>query len=115
MAISRYKRINIINNNDQGYRKQFASSFKERTAIQHLETSSLVYPSMDDIKGFGYINHIWTMGDKYYKLAHQYYGEPEYWWVIAWFNKKPTEHHIALGDLIKIPTPLNDVLDSMGI
>ena len=115
MAISRYKRTNIIDNSDLDYKKEFASTFKERTSIQHLETSMLEYPPSEDIKSFGYINHFWTMGDKYYKLAQQYYGEPEYWWVIAWFNKKPTEHHVALGDLIKVPTPLNDVLDSMGI
>jgi len=115
MAISRYKRTNIIRNSDLNYKKLFNSNFQERDTILHLETLDLKYPTFKDIKDFGYINHFWSMGDRYYKLAQEYYGEPEYWWVIAWFNRKPTEHHVELGDLIKIPTPLRDVLDSMGI
>jgi len=115
MAISRYKRTNVITNDDSSHKKVFATNFKERFELQHFETLDLKYPEFEDITSFGYINHLWTMGDKYYKLSQQYYGEAEYWWVIAWFNKKPTEHHVALGDIVKIPTPLNDVLTSIGL
>ena len=27
------------------------------------------------------INHIWKTGDRYFKLASQYYGRPELWWI----------------------------------
>ena len=54
------------------------------------------------------------MGDRYYKLAASFYGDARYWWIIAWFNKKPTESHIKVGDIIRIPTSLGDILAAMG-
>jgi len=32
------------------------------------------------------------------------------WWVIAWYNQKPTEAHFNVGDVVYIPTPLANVL-----
>ncbi len=54
--------------------------------------------------------HRWKLGDKYWKLANDYYGDSTKWWVIAWYNEKPTEAHIKTGDMILIPTPLGKVL-----
>jgi len=54
--------------------------------------------------------HIWNVGDRFYKLANTYYNDPRLWWIIAWYNKKPTEGHVALGDKIYIPLPLEDIL-----
>jgi len=56
------------------------------------------------------IPHIWSAGDKYFKLAAQYYGDPTYWWIIAWFNHKPTEAHLALGDPVYVPLPLEEAI-----
>lgn len=54
--------------------------------------------------------HIWSQGDKYYKLADEYYQDPDFWWIIAWFNLAPTEAHLNIGDLIQIPIDLETVL-----
>jgi len=51
------------------------------------------------------IQHVWKTGDRFYKLAHKYYGEPEYWWIIPWYNQMPTENHVNLGQIILIPFP----------
>ena len=56
------------------------------------------------------IRHVWGLGDRLYKLAHQYYGDPALWWIIAWYNTRPTEAHFKQGDVIRIPLPLNEVL-----
>jgi nucleoid-associated protein YgaU len=53
---------------------------------------------------------IWGTGDKYWKLAQKFYGDPKYWWVIAWYNQKPTEAHVELGDIIFVPLPLERIL-----
>ena len=53
------------------------------------------------------IPHIWKSGDRYYKLAFEHYGNSSYWWIIAYFNNKPTESLIHVGDTIMIPKPLN--------
>ena len=115
MTVSRYKDHITLFNNDKGYKKAFATKYKEREELKHLETSELLYPSFEDITNFQYANHIWALGDRYYKLSHAYYGSAKYWWVIAWFNKKPTEQHVSAGDLIKIPMPLDDILNSYGL
>ncbi len=67
-----------------------------------------------DTKKFETISHIWGVGDRYFKLANRYYGDPELWWVIAFFNQKPTEFDIKAGDIIFIPTPLETVLFHIG-
>ena len=56
------------------------------------------------------IRHVWTIGDRLYKLASEYYGDPEMGWLIAWYNQKPTESHYSLGDIVLIPLPLEDVV-----
>jgi len=43
-------------------------------------------------------------------LASKYYGDPKQWWVIASFNRTPTESHVKIGDLIRIPLSLADAL-----
>tara|TARA_R100000030_G_scaffold55246_1_gene41600 strand:+ start:124 stop:471 length:348 start_codon:yes stop_codon:yes gene_type:complete len=45
----------------------------------------------------------WKINTKFYKLAHEYYGDSKLWWVIAFFNNMPTDSHAKLGDVIFIP------------
>ena len=56
------------------------------------------------------VKHIWRTGDRYFKLAYKYYGDSELWWLIAWYNEKPTENEVSLGDVVVIPLPLTTVL-----
>lgn len=56
------------------------------------------------------VQHVWTQGDRLWKLSEKYYGDPSYWWLIAWYNQKPTESHFLLGDVVIIPTPFERVL-----
>lgn len=56
------------------------------------------------------IRHIYKTGDKLYKLSHRYYGDTKYWWVIAWWNRRPTDFHCRIGDTIYIPFPLKQAL-----
>lgn len=115
MAITRYRKSSIFFNSDPDFRKAFKKRYGKLDELKQLETLHLNYPSFQQISNFDYANHIWTLGDRYYKLAYEYYGSSEYWWVIAWFNKKPTEQHLNLGDLVKVPMPLADVLTSLGL
>jgi nucleoid-associated protein YgaU len=54
--------------------------------------------------------YIWKYGDSYWALASKYYGDPTLWWVIAGFNKKPSETILKIGDEIKIPLNLSQAL-----
>ena len=86
-----------------------------RSFIRHYSTPILRYPTDQEKKTLVQIGHIWKTGDRYYKLADQHYGDPRYWWVLAWYNKKPTEAHLNLGDSVYIPTPLYLVLEYYGL
>ena len=44
-------------------------------------------------------------------LSHKVYGSANYWWIILAANPKyPLEFDIPLGEILRIPFPLNDVL-----
>ena len=78
--------------------------------IEHYKTAKWP-PLTASVRGsFVTVRHKWTLGDRYWKLAARYYGEPKLWWVIAWYNEKPTESHVKIGGLILVPTPVNKVL-----
>tara|TARA_R100000005_G_C4992335_1_gene199563 strand:- start:2239 stop:2577 length:339 start_codon:yes stop_codon:yes gene_type:complete len=88
---------------------------RNRNSISHYTTAEFRYPEELDIANFSFVSHIWSSGDRYYKLAHKYYGDAELWWVIALYNNKPTEHHVKLGDVVFVPLPIEDVIDSFRV
>ena len=59
--------------------------------------------------------YVWKIGDSYQKLAEAFYGNPRYWWVLAWYNAKPTDALVKVGDTIRIPKPLETILDFFGV
>jgi nucleoid-associated protein YgaU len=59
---------------------------------------------------FSTVFHSWKLGDSYWKLAGQYYGDEKLWWAIAWYNEKPTESHLSPGDTVLIPNPIEEVV-----
>ena len=50
------------------------------------------------------VSHYWVVGDRYFKLAQRYYNDHKLWYIIALYNRKPTESQIEPGEEIKIPT-----------
>lgn len=65
---------------------------------------------------FSYQEYQWKYGDKLYKIAHKFYGDPKLWWIIARINLKPTDSHYSIGDVLIIPKreQLNKILDMLG-
>jgi hypothetical protein len=99
---------NLIENTEELYEE-----FLERRGIPKIvHYRSPRWPKLTARvrRSFSRQKHVWKMGDKYYKLANQYYGDPKFWWVIAWYNEKPTEGHVKSGMIIYIPTPLSKVI-----
>jgi len=114
MAINRYKNINQFINAVEGYKKTFPKRYGEN-GIRQLPINILTFPTLDEAVDFEIATKVWSLGDRFYKLASTYYNSPQYWWVIAYYNKKPTEQHVKLGDIIEIPLPLDRVLTSFGL
>ena len=48
--------------------------------------------------------HTWSFGDSLLKLSNKFYNAPNYWWIIAFINKKPTDAHFKIGDILYIPS-----------
>ena len=104
----RYKKRFVVFNKSPLYKDHFKN--RGTLFIRHYKTPTFVHPTVEQVKGLDEIGHTWSQGDRYYKLAHKYYKDSKLWWVIAWYNKAPTESHLVLGDVIYIPLPLNKVL-----
>ena len=51
----------------------------------------------------------------HYKIANKYYGNPRFWWVIAWYNGYPTEADVKKGAYLEIPVNLEDALRILGL
>ena len=62
-----------------------------------------------------YESYVWSRGDRFYKLAKDFYGDVNYWWVIALFNNAPTEQHILIGEEIFIPSDLESVANILEV
>jgi len=110
---SRYDNRTVFRNDDEHYKNFFEK--RNVPLIRHYETARLLIPSPDQINSLSVVQHIWTVGDRYYKLAADYYKNPKYWWLIAWYNQTPTEAHLKLGDLVYIPMPLERALSTYGV
>jgi len=95
----------------------YKNVFKKRDVrfIRHYSTPEFQMPTEADEAELDLINHIWKVGDRFYKLANEYYNDPELWWVIALFNRTPTESHVKLGDSVQIPIPLEKILLHFGM
>jgi hypothetical protein len=115
MANSRYSKIMPVYNVDEGYQKLYQYTRSNSNGIKQYPTLNLKYPTDQQIQGYVIQLETWAVGQRLYKLADKYYGDSQYWWVIAFFNKKPTEQHFSLGDTVQIPLPLSEVLSDLGL
>ena len=111
--MSRYMGRRTFYNQNELYENTFRE--REVAGIQQYTTPKLKHLTIKQISSLTTIPHIWTTGDRFFKLAHNHYGDSRMWWVIAWFNKKPTESDLSFGDKIYIPHPLARVLSYLGV
>jgi hypothetical protein len=107
----RYNRRKVLVNNLRMYDSLLEGRNKKGKGIRIFESPDMNFPTSADMSSLIMEPHRWTVGDRFFKLAHEHYGDAQYWWVIAWFNLTPTEAHVDRGDLLYIPHPLDDALD----
>jgi len=115
MAITRYNERFIRTTDEDEY--VFSPIFKKRgvTSINNFSTAVLLYPNPSELADITEITTVWGVGSKYFNLAKEYYGEEQYWWIIAWYNLRPLETDFKPGDVVIIPTPLETILSNFGI
>ena len=111
--MSRYKGTPVFDNSGEYY--EYLRRRRDLKSVTHYATPIMAHPTITGRSRLVADKYVWGYGDRFYNLAHKYYGDPQYWWVIAWYNKRPTESHVKIGDVVRIPTPLDKVLNYMRI
>jgi nucleoid-associated protein YgaU len=110
---SRYTPRRVFDNTEEAHEHLRESRGVKK--IRHFETPHFNKLTTSDHRGLTVVLHLWTTGDRFYKLSHKYYGTTKYWWVIARYNRAPTEAHVKLGQKISIPLPLDKILAIYGV
>lgn len=107
---SRYSNRKMFMNDSKHYKDKFFTN-RDVEQLMQYSTARFNYPSVEQMQTFKSTPLIWQSDSRLYKVAAEYYGYPNLWWVIAWYNKKPTEAHFTVGDSFYVPMPLELVLD----
>lgn len=107
--MGRYNKYKTLNNTSDYY-KPLREIRNKSKALKHYETPIIHNPTVAERASLKTTSHIWKYGDRFYKLADQYYGDVRFWWVIAWYNGAPTEATLTNGNVIYIPLNLENAL-----
>jgi len=111
--MARHGTENTRENNEELY-EEFIEK-RGVSKITHYRTPQWPRLTARVRKQFTRQKHTWKAGDKFWKLAAEYYGDSKLWWVIAWYNEKPTEAHVKPGGTLFIPFPLEKILSYFEI
>jgi hypothetical protein len=106
--MSRYLKREKATNNKEQYDKIFEKRGVKK--IVQYRSPSANYITDEELSSIECYNVSWYSGLSFEKLASEFYGDPKQWWVIAGFNRKPTESHVEMGEVIRVPKSLADAL-----
>ena len=109
---TRYRNRQIVRNANELYETFLGE--RDLKFIRHYRTPVIEHPTLKQRRQLSHKRVTWKQGSRFWKLAAKHYGSSSYWWVIAWYNQKPTEASVNLGDVLLIPTPLEKVLEMAG-
>ena len=106
--MSRYKDSRIAVNNNEMYFDLFEErGVKKITQFRSFSFKKVPQEVLDSIQTE---NYIWKYGDTYWSLASKYYADSKMWWIIASYNRKPSEALLKIGDTIKIALSIAEVM-----
>jgi len=108
MVYSRYDNKRIITNSSERYMNILIDRGLKR--IRQYSLSKLSYPTDKEMQNLKTVAYLWKGTDRVYNVSHEFYGDVRLWWLICWFNQKPTEFHFEEGETIFIPFPLEKTL-----
>lgn len=67
----------------------------------------------DILDGVETIEHIIQAGERLDIIAHRYYGDEDYWWVVAIANRIMDPFTLEVGRRLRIPSEARAILDKM--
>lgn len=65
------------------------------------------------LDGVDTVDHVLGAGDRLDLLAYRYYGDEEYWWVIALSNRILDPFSLVVGTKLRIPVDAKTILDKV--
>ena len=81
---------------------------KEKRGLKEIrQNEAIVFQRGFKRSMFNVRKHIWSQGDRMYKLSATYYGDIKYWWLIALWNNCPTDSDYYYGQEVEIPGPID--------
>lgn len=110
---TRYNKARILRNSSEYYEPLRKS--RNLKTLRHYATPTLHNLSAAERASLQRTAYTWKYGDRFYKLAYQYYGDERLWWVLAWYNGYPTEVHVSPGDTLYIPLNIENVLKLLRV
>jgi hypothetical protein len=109
----RYDKRVVFENGEEEFKDLLTG--RSRSFFVQYDTPQFKFPTDRELAELDIIYEVWKRGDRFFKFAHKHYGDPNLWWVIAWYNLKPTESHFKIGDIVSIPVPLERILRNLGV
>ena len=67
----------------------------------------------DILDGIDTVEHVINAGERLDTLAFKYFGDEEYWWVIALANRILDPFSITVGTRLRIPSDARTILDKV--
>lgn len=67
----------------------------------------------DILDGVETIEHILNFGERLEILAHTYYGDEDYWWIIALANRIQDPFTLTAGTRLRIPADARVILNKV--
>ncbi len=71
------------------------------------------YLGPDVLDGVDTVEHILDSGERLDLLANRYYGDEDYWWVIALVNRIQDPFSLTVGQRLLIPTDVRTILSKI--
>ena len=68
----------------------------------------------DILDGVDTVEHIVRGDERLEVIAHRYYGDEDYWWVIALANRIMDPFQVTVGRRLRIPTEAKAILDKIS-
>lgn len=67
----------------------------------------------DILDGVDTIDHVLSVGERLDLLAFKYYGDPEYWWIIAMANRIQDPFSLTVGQRLRVPVDARTILNKV--
>jgi nucleoid-associated protein YgaU len=67
----------------------------------------------DLLDGVNTFDHIVQGGERLDVIAHKYYGDEDYWWIIALANRIMDPFTLEVGRRLRIPNEAKSIMDKL--